>query len=271
MSNRRITPKEHQEILINMLTYIDSICRKNNINYSLIGGSLIGAIRHKGFIPWDDDIDIVLDINNYNKLIEILRKNDNKHYTLLEPLLTNGYPLHFTKLIDNRTSLKEKAVIDEVNNYGVFLDIFCYNYAPDNFNTRKRYFKKLLFWRKCLVKVDPNYNNPSFIHKFIRISKNIYLSIMGNKRILKKMQSLILKYNRKESKYVITNNPVYSFEKEVQFADDILEYIDVPFEKINVKIFKNYDNILKRTFGNYMELPPKEKQIAHNVSAYWKN
>ena len=76
---KKISIKEQQLLLIEMLDYITKICDKNNINYSLIGGSLIGAIRHKGMIPWDDDIDIILMPNEYEKLIDILKKKNDKY------------------------------------------------------------------------------------------------------------------------------------------------------------------------------------------------
>ena len=73
---KEITQTEQKEILLDMLKYIDEICRKNNIKYFLYGGTLIGAIRHKGFIPWDDDVDICVPYNEYRKLITILKQNN---------------------------------------------------------------------------------------------------------------------------------------------------------------------------------------------------
>ena len=88
---RELTSKEHKETLIKMLDFINKICVKNNINYTLIGGSLIGAVRHKGIIPWDDDIDIGLLHDDYVKLLELLRKNENQEFKLFDDCVDGYY------------------------------------------------------------------------------------------------------------------------------------------------------------------------------------
>ena len=106
MKNKIIKTEEIHPLLLNMLSYIDKVCRENDIKYSLIGGTLLGAIRHNGFIPWDDDIDIILDYNNYKKLINILKNKKDDKYEVLIPGESHGYPLQFAKLIDKRNILK---------------------------------------------------------------------------------------------------------------------------------------------------------------------
>lgn len=272
MKNEDIISSEKQkELLLDMLLYIDNICRNNNIKYSLLGGTMIGAVRHKGFIPWDDDIDIVLDKDNYNKLINILKSNNNDMYDIFLPNETYSYPLQFAKLINTKTILKEKSSIDEIKNYGLFLDIFTYNNVPDEEDERIRHYNKCHYYQNSLVRVKLNAGNPSFLKKIKRLTKNIYLSIFGYKKHLKKLLELYDKYSMINTKFVMSNNPVYGISKEIQYSDDIKEYIDIDFEGHKVMIFKNYDNILKRSYGDYMKLPPECKRINHNLEVYWKN
>lgn len=271
INDSMISPKEQKELLLNMLLYIDSICRKNNIKYSLIGGTLIGAIRHKGFIPWDDDIDIILDKDNYKKMVLAIKNDKNDNYELFLPNETKNYPLQFAKLIDKKTIVNETAMIDKIDNYGLFLDIFVYNYVPNDLNKINDYYKKCNYYRNSLVRVKLNAHNISFFRKIRRLLKNLYLTIFGYKHNLKKILQLFDTYNETPTNYVISNNPVYGLKKELQKSIDVKEYIDVDFEGHKVMAFKNYDNILRRTYGNYMELPPEDKRVTHNLEVYWKN
>ena len=267
----KISSKKQKELLLDMLLYIDDVCRKNNIKYSLIGGTLIGAIRHKGFIPWDDDIDIILDRENYFKLIDILKKESNDNYELFAPGETKSYPLQFAKLIDKRTTLRESAMIDDIDNYGLFLDIFTYNNVPSEEKDRIKHYYKCKYYQNSLVRVKLNSGHPSFLRKVKRLAKNLYLTIFGYKKHLNKLLTLYNKYSKDNTVYVMSNNPVYGVDKEIQNVNDIKEYIDVKFEGHKVMVFKNYDNILKKTYGDYMKLPPKDKRATHNLKVYWKN
>lgn len=266
-----ISSNNQKKILIEMLKYIDNLCRNNNIKYSLIGGSLIGAVRHKGFIPWDDDIDIILDRDNYFKLLDVLKNVKNSDYEIFTPEVKDKYPLQFSKLINKKTVLHENGLIDEIKNYGLFVDIFVYNYVPNNEKQRVRFFKYYKFLISSLVRVKINHRNPNFLHKVKRFIKNVYVSIFGYKFNLFLIDKLIKKYCSLESDYVIANNPVYGYEKELQKAENIKEYTDAEFEGLKVMIFKNYDEILRTTFGDYMQLPPEDKRVNHSLEVYWKD
>ena len=138
---KELTSKEHKETLIKMLDFINKICVKNNINYTLIGGSLIGAVRHKGIIPWDDDIDIGLLHDDYVKLLELLRKNENQEFKLFDDCV-DGYYYPYAKLVSQKTILVEEN-LKKIENYGAFIDIFEYNYTHENYKKRieeNRYF-----------------------------------------------------------------------------------------------------------------------------------
>ena len=271
MKNKIITSEKQKELLTQMMKYIDKICRNNNIKYSLIGGTLIGAIRHHGFIPWDDDIDIILDCENYKRLVMALKEDNNKEYELFIPLEKKDYPFQFAKLINTKTVTKEEGMINDIPGYGLFVDIFCYVNVPNDLKERKAFYKQLKFLNNSLVRVPLSFKKPPLKKKVIRFCKNAINCIIGYKMFLKIDLKHINKYADNKTNYVMSNNPVYGYDKEVQKADDINEFIDVEFEGNKLMAFKHYDSILKTTFGDYMKLPPKEKRINHGLKVYWRD
>ena len=112
---------KNSELLI--LDDIDRVCRKNNIKYSLAFGTLIGAVRHKGFIPWDDDIDIVMTRDNYDKFIHTYINEKNENYSILNHEFDKNYYHQFTKVVDNRTTINNDN-LREIKNMGVWVDVF---------------------------------------------------------------------------------------------------------------------------------------------------
>ena len=264
---KEIQINELHEIMLNILEAFHIFCVKNNIKYTLIGGSLIGAIRHKGFIPWDDDIDVIMTKDNYEKFI-----NNYKHdrYKILEEA-DGGNRFMFTKIIDTQTRIIEPNLTKNPKSYGVYLDVFCYYKAPANKKEQVKYCRKIqllvsLFSRKRISK------NESLKQNFLRINKNIISVIIGYRRLNNIKTRLLNKYSTTDSDYLISNWPLYGTEKEIQKKSNFTEYKIVPFETKKAMITTKYDEVLKTTFGNYMELPPKNQRTPkHDIKAWWKN
>ena len=263
---KKIDSKEFKKVLVDMLQYIDEICRKNNIDYSVVAGTAIGAIREQGFIPWDDDIDIGLLPENYKALKIALLKDNSKQYKLLYPGCNDTYYFPFMKLVDTRTTLKENCA-KEIEDYGVYIDIFEYNTLPDS--KIKQFFYKLKMTWNLKVLLKPKYyikndlkllKLRSIISKFIKLDK-----------LLRKIERDQEKYNNDvNSKKVITNWPIYSYEHEEIIRAAFNELIDVKFENINVKISKKYDEMLTSQYGDYMTPPDEKDRVNHNLQSYWK-
>ena len=261
-----ITPEEQKQIMLDMLEFIDKTCRQNGIKYSLFAGSLIGAIRHQGYIPWDDDIDIVLTKENYTKLKTILDKGTGRYQTL--KFGRGGEQFSFLKLVDTHTGLKEPSQAKPIPDYGIFIDIFCYYPAPNDAKLRKKHFKRvqllvsLIARRKLSLNASPKQN-------FLRLGKNTLSKILGYKHINKMFAKTMNRY--KNTDYVMTSWPAYAYEKEIQLAKNTEDYIDAKFENLTVMIFKNYDAILSTTFGDYMQLPPPEaRKPRHTLEMWWR-
>ncbi len=264
---KKIPDKKQKEILIEILKYFDNICRKNNINYSLIGGSLIGAIRHQGIIPWDDDIDVIMAKSDYLKIIELIKKDNDTRFKLLTRDTCKNYFFPFPKLVDTNTYLIEDICLKQPKEYGLFIDIFYYVPIPKD----KKEFKKLKLINSLLSRKKLDFKKESFKQNFLRASKNLISILVGYNNLIKIKEKLEKKWKKDGIKYVVPTWPMSTLEHEAHLIDDVREFIDAPFGGIKTMIFKNYDTILKTTFGNYMQLPPKEKRKKHDIKAYWRN
>jgi len=264
---KKLTINERKKIMLELLKYTDDICREHNIKYSLFAGSLIGTIRHHGYIPWDDDIDIILTKENYEKLKTILDKKTGRYQTL--KFGRGGERFSFLKLIDTKTHLIEGAQTTFDPYYGVYIDIFCYYPTSDNEKLRKKHYQKIKLLESLTSRGKLNFKNESLAQNTLRLGKNIISKIIGYKRLNQLFQKTMNKYHDKT--YIVSNWPAYGYQKEIQLAKNTKEYTDAKFENLTVMIFKNYDEILRTTFGDYMQLPPLEaRKSRHTLKMWWR-
>ncbi len=264
--NNKIDEREYKRILIGILKYFDKLCRDNNIKYSLIAGSLIGAIRHNGIIPWDDDIDVILMPDEYEKLLKVLRKTKDKRYKALIPLEAKGYCMPFMKIVDSNTILIEKGYIPP-ENYGVYIDVFKYGYI--NKEKAKQHYRKVTNISHLIAGIVEEKKKNNSIKNILKNIRRITVGKLINYKTLVKRHMEL--YNEQKTNYVMINWPIYGLNKDLQEAKYMKSYTNHKFEDMNAMIFEDYDAILTKTYGDYMTPPPKEKQTPHHgVEAYWK-
>ena len=267
---RKIEENEIHSYLLNILKEFKKFAQKNDIDFLLCGGTTLGAVRHKGFIPWDDDIDIYISQNDREKIIEIAQRNpyiDNeKRYKILVPgVLPNVYP--FIKIIDSNTVIYEKNVSKKFAT-GIYIDVFCLSYWPDSEVETKKALKKILFCKKMNhIVIDGN-------HK--QIKRKLMWLILSPLRIALKAAGKdspywcneILKMDSfPESKYVGDVAWPDGFHDRYE-AEWFKEKIEVPFEDASFFIPKDYDKILTMFYGDYMQIPPVEKRVRHGFDAF---
>lgn len=262
---KKMDLKEMKECLLRIMEYIDKICRENNIRYTIVGGTLIGAIRHKGFIPWDDDIDIALERNEYEKLIKIFNFQSNGKYKILDYRNTKKYYYPFAKIVDTETYLDEERYLN-CKELGVYIDIF----PIDKISKKNIKFKilrlKILNKLFCLsVCNNEYYKNKPLGKKIIR-----KLSLIHNYEwYIKKLDKYAQIENEKECEYkgIMV---VGQGKKDIYPKDIFDEYEDYIFEDIKLMGIKNYNKLLEHRFGNYMKLPPEnERRSEHLMNAYF--
>ena len=165
---KQMTTDEIKKVQLDILIYVDKICKDNNIKYSLAYGTLIGAIRHKGFIPWDDDIDIVLKRSEYERLLEVLYKDDNSKYMIFS-MKDEGYFYPYAKVGDLDTIIREKNWPD-IQNLGVNIDVFPVDYVPEG--KEREYYDKTQMYINCLYNC---LTDIAYVHnrRIVRIIKKI--------------------------------------------------------------------------------------------------
>lgn len=256
---KRLTLEECKKISLDILIDITNFCEENNITYFLSVGTLLGAIRHKGFIPWDDDIDIMMPRPDYNRLLN----EYNGKYKLLKPSVGM---LYYAKAYDPKT-IKIEADTDykKYNPIGVDIDIFPLDgIVNDNIIINKLYKKECFL--ELLLRLS---NQPIFLRKNpLKAINRIIPRIIGSKNIVKMIESNAQTYDYNTSDYVIRmrrspNGFTGALPKSV-FEKDYAE-----FEGHKFCIPKGYDEFLKAFFGNdYMELPSEDKRITHDFECY---
>lgn len=252
---------ELKKIQIEILDYVANFCEKNNINYWLDCGTLIGAIRHKGYIPWDDDIDIGMLREDYNKFMEKFNQesNDYKFYTI-ENNKKFYYPIGKV--------LKMNTILYEPNEeYGLKLniniDVFVYDNAPDSDKKVNRMMKTRNFYSKMknVQLFKKSFFESNKLKESIRRILNIVFKILPKDYFLKKMIKNSKKYSKIETKRVGNFVGIDNF---ICDKDVFNSFIYVEFENKKYKAPIGYDKWLRSNYGDYMKLPPKDKRVPHH-------
>lgn len=270
---REIYTEEMKSRLLLIAEYVDKICQENGLTLFMSGGTLLGAVRHKGFIPWDDDIDMYLSRPDYDKLIEIFRAQGNSgKYKLLSHELDNNYLYPFAKLIDTDTILIESGG-DAGVEMGLFVDIFPIDGLGNSIKQAKKQMKKCNKWitLNLSLLVKPWRKNRSFIKNFAIACLKVVAKIYGAKYIHKKMKMLVMSLPYEESEYVGEFIDEIG-DKRIMLKKEMFEdYELMDFENLKLKAPKNWDKFLRQFYGDYMQLPPEEKRVlTHGYKLYDK-
>ena len=265
--------EEMRRRLIAMTEFLDKLCDENGLTLFMTGGTLLGAVRHKGFIPWDDDIDMCLSRPDYDKLIEIFRQNGNNgRFKLLSHELDSNYIYTFSKLIDTQTVLIE-AGGDAGTEMGLFVDIFPIDGLGDDIKTAKKHMKKCKKYitLNLALLVKPWRKNVSFIKNFAIACLRVVAKMYGANKLHKKLYALLRSLPYETSKYVGEFSDEIA-DKRIMLKSEMYEgYELMDFEDKKFKAHKNSDKWLAQFYGNYMQFPPKEKQVlTHGYELYDK-
>ena len=252
--------------------YID-ICDKHGLRYFIAYGSAIGAARHKGIIPWDDDIDVVMPRPDFEKFKQICETQDTGKYELISPFNTPNYFLPFYKFCNKETTLLESEEFHCV--IGMYIDVFIYDgMVPDKAESeelRRRYIK---YWNRFTV--ASSYYPWEMIWQHVKQGKikeliHYFLISMNRQNLRKKylqnLVDIVHKYDYDEHDLIVKYPPGYG-EHEVIPKDWIEESTLLPYEDLEVAIPKDYTRWLNNYFGDYMQLPPEDQRHSHHKVAY---
>lgn len=247
--------------ILEMVKYFDKFCKDNNIEYYLVYGSCLGAVRHKGFIPWDDDFDVGMTLENYNKFIELCKKKLDGSKYFLQTLETEpNYYLSFAKLRDINTTLIEKGNENIPITYGIYIDIFPIVGIPKSKIARSIQAINRAF----ALSANLNVINNKFLYKVFRI----ILKIFGKKNILKYCTKHAIKYKCEECEEWCSIFDGDGLEVNKTTKSIMGKPTYVQFEDTMLPIPEKYDEYLKHTYGDYMKKPTPEQIKQKEHTAY---
>ena len=264
------TLKKLQAVEVSILKDVIKVCKKYNIEYFVMYGSLIGAIRHHGFIPWDDDVDISMFRDDYEKFVQLFDKELGKKYDLVTPLREKGYASAIVKVEKKGTTFISEYTKAMKCKQGIFIDIFVYDKVSADERQYRKQAKRTRFLSMMLFLVgspNPEINIKGIkgtIAKIICKCMHYMFKICPGARtgIYKKFVNYSVKANHEKVSEYTSYQCIEIDECRIDI-NDVLPCNEVPFEDIKVNIPKNYDYILRKIYGDYMKLPPKEERINH--------
>ena len=258
---KSIDEKELKSLQLDIMQYVHDFCEANNLKYFLAYGSLLGAVRHGGYIPWDDDIDIVMPRQDYEKFRESFNISSG-NYKFIDYLNTPTYSIPFGKVHDTRTHINEGMYKEDC--FGVYIDVFPLDGVVDERRIIKnQWFVKFLNAKKSVID-----NQRTFFKNIIMIMGKLVLLPFSTWDII----SWIDKSNKsvsysEASKVACTCDGV----REILDKSIFDKSIKHKFEDREFYIPVDYDKYLSSLYGDYMQLPPVEKRITHHTfEAWWK-
>lgn len=249
-----------QEMELNILHEIDELCKKNNIQYFLVGGTLIGAARHQGFIPWDDDLDIAMFRNDYEKFVKIAKNELCSPYLLKDFRFDENYPRIFAKVFKTDTDYCSKYYKDRLDETGIWVDVFPIDmvHAKDLEKATKKAEKRLaISWVFAVIDEDRNKQNNEMSGKMKILSKILSVfPVIALRRMMVKFYTLD---NKKKCNYI--TNYGRGVKSQTMSIDNYLPGVYLSFEGREQLVPQKFHEVLTNSYGDYMKLPSVEEQV----------
>ena len=270
---KEISLEEMKKILLDIMIEFDEVCQIQGFKYSIIGGTLIGAVRHKGFIPWDDDIDVMMPRPDYERFKSYCMTNHTE-FELVCNETCHHYGYMFAKLANPNTIIIDKHC-DRYNiEKGVCIDIFIYDGLGNSFEYAKKLYNSTAIEREVLVAANWKHYFRSKTHSLyyepIRLMMYIISRPIDFTRSIQSIESKYKEHDFYLSRYV-GNLCSDKRTKSIIARDCFDDYIDLEFEGRIFKAFRGYETYLRSLYGDYMKLPPVEQRVTHHsFTAFWK-
>lgn len=258
--------RDVQKVELEILLEVDRICKEHNIPYQLYSGSLIGAIRHNGFIPWDDDLDICMLREDYERFLDIAGKELSELYFLQTYKTDKNYFNQFAKIRKNNTLFVQDVLSEVEIHHGIYIDVFPLdNVKPNTFLGEVQ--RRLLNFLRNLATARVRKMNAITKNKINRFFRSILFYILKavpQKPFNTMVNRIACIFNRQETKFVAElslSTRKDTYKRFMLERDILLNSIEWEFEGYKFPIPKEYDYVLTRNYGDYMTPPPLEEQI----------
>ncbi|MGE9976763.1 LicD family protein [Coprococcus catus] len=265
-----ISTEELKSIELDLVKYFHNLCVQNGLRYYIIGGTLLGAVRHKGFIPWDDDVDVEMPREDYERLIDMFDDiNIRSDIDLMCFERNDQFYVPFGKLINKKTHFQEE--VENGIEIGVGIDIFPIDNLSDDYAESKRIYKSIERLRTILdIKNMVNSRERSLIKQAIICFGKLLFAPISRKKITGMIIQKSRKNNNHTTNFVgVVSSGLYGADKEILMADWFEKMVSLPFEDTFLFASNGYKEILCKLYGDYNQLPPIEKRVAHHSFEAW--
>ena len=260
---KKLNTEEIHAILLGILKDIDSFCTANGIDYSVSGGTLLGAVRHKGFIPWDMDVDIMMDRINFERFKATY---GNERYAMVPNKKIEGCPYYnggvIAKVHDKKTLINEGPNTG-IYHHGLFVDIFPLDGLPEDEKERRAFLRKAQKIRRRIALRHRPLFNYGIDKAFDPFLAKIEAKLHSRKYWEDSFEALTHAYPYESSKWVGSLSGIY-FMREAFPAEVFKGYIRLPFEDTTVSAIAHWDEYLTQFYGDYMTPPPEGKREGHH-------
>ena len=267
--------KKVQRYELEILEQINRICREHGLTCFAVGGTVLGAVRHKGFIPWDDDIDLGMPRADYERFLSIAPEELDERFVIQNYSTDPRSPFFFTKIRRNHTKFVEYSLRDYPIHHGIFVDIFPFDAVPEDDRARERQFKLArflyqLYLSKSLKTVyssrllGTRYETPTVraqVKKKTRIRRALHALLLPvpKRWIYRLLDACVRRYNEEPHQEI---SHITRRRLRVRLKD-LYPIAYLPFENTEIPVPHDYDAYLRGQFGNYMAMPPKDKRYGH--------
>lgn len=238
------------------------ICEENNIKYFIIAGTLLGAVRHKGFIPWDDDMDFAIMRKDYARFIKVCEEQLGDDFILQNISNDPYYGLPLSKLLLKGTNFTERNASKNKSKKGIFIDIFPFDSIPDDENLRKKHNRNTYILKRLLLaKQDYTIAEKGQLAKQIIYGALKFVSFFFSKNFLiKKLEKELCRFENQNTKKVAAIGGAYQYNKESVLREWFEKTVELPFENLTLSAPEKYVEYLTYFYGDYMTPPPENKR-----------
>lgn len=262
----KLNSSEIKKLELEILLKFDEFCKQHKLRYYLSDGTLLGAIRHKGFIPWDDDIDVCMPRPDYERAVKLFRILDGRYK--LRSNHIDDFSAPFAKLVDLNT-----RVVSRISNSNIelnlWIDIFPVDGLPDNIDIVERIYRKSYFYRCMLMLYDSKeIHDEKIIKRIMKYVLKPIALLIGKKFFINKLEKIAIQYKYETSKYVGSITWGLYGVGERMLKSEFEKSVEVDFEGYKFPAFSCWDSYLRGLYNDYMQLPPIEKRKTHDIEAY---
>lgn len=248
-------------IELDLLREFKRVCDKYHLTYYAYAGTLLGTVRHGGFIPWDDDLDVCMPRRDYEILTKECVHEFQTPYFMQTPYTDENYAYSFAKLRNTKTCFAANAFIENPMNQGVFLDIFPMEEADEHVNERREKITEVL--KKCSAYMSRN--NQYIQNKHTDLAKEMNFSTGDHVLLYEEVQKLAQSSDQEKAKFItIEVSTIYSAERRMWPKEWFQEVVELPFSNTTISVPKEYERVLSLMYKDYMKFPPVEERGLHH-------